>query len=322
MTLVKNLKKAIALVLCLGTVFSVMSLSVSAASVSASLGYNEAEDSGDYAYWNGSKVVKSSSTTKDEIKWMQAALNRCISKEGLSATKLTIDGSFGPASKKATIAFQKAVGLSADGSFGPATIKKMKSILNDNKDNSLKPNQNTTTASVTEYNLIWPTTTKNITGKYGTHGSTRSNGTRYHSGIDIGSKIGDPCYAVADGEVVMCKSTEDSKSTIGGRGRYIVIYHSNGNYSSLYEHLDSCSVKVGDKVKAGQKIGTTGNSGWQSNNTHYDAHLHFGLMNGKMTTTGYDLWTVPGKTYNGKTYSNNTFEPDPNYNKNVTYNYK
>ncbi len=147
----KTLKKITALALCLITVFSIMSITVSAASVSASLGYNEAENSGDYAYWNGSKVVKSSSTTKDEIKWMQAALNYCISKEGLSATKLTIDGSFGPASKNATIAFQKATGLSADGSFGPATIKKMKSVLNDGKATFKKNTTSTTTKNtVTE----------------------------------------------------------------------------------------------------------------------------------------------------------------------------
>lgn len=116
--------------------FSILSgstLTASAASVSSSLGYDQPENSGDYAYWNGSKVVKSSSTTKNEIKWMQSALNYCISKEGLSATKLTVDGSFGPASKNATIKFQKATGLNADGSFGPSTIKKMKAVLNDGK---------------------------------------------------------------------------------------------------------------------------------------------------------------------------------------------
>lgn len=137
------MKKIFSMVLCLiifSTTLLSTSISVSAATISSSLGYNEPENSGDYAYWNGSKVVKSSSTSKNEIKWMQAALNYCINYEGLSATKLSIDGSFGPASKKATLAFQKASGLSADGSFGPATIKKMKSILNDNKNNSLKVN--------------------------------------------------------------------------------------------------------------------------------------------------------------------------------------
>lgn len=150
----KNLKKLIALFLCLITVFSAMSISASAASVSASLG-NEAENSGDYAYWNGSKVVKSSSTSKDEIKWMQNALNYCISNRGLNATKLTVDGSFGPASKKATIAFQKAVKLSADGSFGPATIKKMKDVLNNGNKNSLKStsSSSSTTNSVSSKTL-------------------------------------------------------------------------------------------------------------------------------------------------------------------------
>lgn len=284
-------------------------ISVFAANYSTNYSSYNQPESNDFAYWNGKKVVKGSGTTTNEIKWMQAALNYCISKKGLNASKLNVDGSFGPASKKTTTAFQKKYGLSQDGSFGPSTISKMKSVLKNNNKN-------------TNFNLVWPTSQTTITGKYGTNGSTRSNGTRYHSGIDIGVLIGNPCYAVADGTVVMCKATDDSKSTICGRGRYIVIYHSNGNFSSLYKHLSSCSVKVGDTVKVGQKIGKTGNSGWQSSGKHYAAHLHFGLMNGKMTTTGYDLWSVSGKTYNGRTYSNNTFDPDPRYNSNVKYSYK
>ena len=291
------------------TAFAATSTTALAASYPTNYSSYSAPSSSDYAYWNGSKMVKASGTTKSEIKWMQCALNYCIKYKGLKASYLSVDSSCGPATKKTTTAFQKKYGLSQDGSFGSKTISKMKSVLKNNNE-------------ATNYNLVWPTSKTTITGKYGTNGSTRSNGTRYHSGIDIGASIGDPCYAVADGTVVMCKSTDDSKSTIGGRGRYIVIYHSNGNFSSLYEHLDSCSVKVGDTVKAGQKIGKTGNSGWQSSGKHYAAHLHFGLMNGKMTTTGYDLWTVPGKTYNGKTYSNNTFDPDPRYNSNVKYSYK
>lgn len=307
----KNTKRVISILLAVITIFSMCSVMLTASAANYTTNYSSydpPENSGDYAYWNGKKVVKSSSTSISEIKWMQAALNYCIKNKGLSVScLLDVDGSFGPKCKTATQAFQRKYGLSVDGSFGPSTIKKMKSVISE---------------SVSKYNLIWPTKNTKITGKYGTNGSTRSNGTRYHSGIDIGSAIGDPCYAVADGVVVMCKSSDDAKSTIGGRGRYIVIYHSNGNYSSLYEHLNSCAVKVGDNVKAGQKIGTTGNSGWASSRTHYGAHLHFGLMYGKMTNTGYDLWTVPGKKYNGKTYSNNTFDPDPTYNKNIAYTYK
>lgn len=109
--------------------------------------YNEPENSGDYAYWNGSKVVRSSSTSKKEVKWMQAALNNCIKNEGLKADYIDVDGSFGPATKKATEKFQKAAKLTVDGSFGPATIKKMKSVLGDGKKNSLTASKEQATAS-------------------------------------------------------------------------------------------------------------------------------------------------------------------------------
>lgn len=134
------------------TLCSFSIITASAATVSSSLGYDQPENSGDYAYWNGSKVVKSSSTTKNEIKWMQAALNYCIANEGLSATKLTVDGSFGPASKNATIQFQKAAGLTADGSFGPSTIKKMKAVLDDGKA-TFKTTTNTATSSSKTLNV-------------------------------------------------------------------------------------------------------------------------------------------------------------------------
>ena len=310
-------KRIIAMLLCIISVVSVLTTVSFAASAAADCSYwNYTEPSGpDYAYWNGKRMVKHSGTNFSNVKWMQASLNYCVRERGLNASYLAVDGSFGPASKKATTAFQKKYGLSADGSFGPATIKKMKDVT---KPQPTTPNP----VNQTEYNLVWPTGSTRITGKYGVHGSTRSNGTRYHSGIDIGASVGSNCYAAADGEVVMCKSSDDASGSIGGRGRYIVIYHANGNFSSLYEHLNSVSVKIGDRVKAGQVIGKTGNSGWASKGTHYAAHLHFGLTNGKMTNTGYDLWTVSGKTYNGKSYTNHTFDPDPAYNASICYTYK
>lgn len=95
--------------------------------------FSTPSSSSDYAYWNGSRMVKSANTTTAEIKWMQAALNKAIRYDGLQADLLDVDGKFGPASKKTTMKFQSAVGLKADGSFGPDTIKKMKTVLNDGK---------------------------------------------------------------------------------------------------------------------------------------------------------------------------------------------
>ena len=256
-------------------------------------------------------VYRSPIIKGNDVKYFQCAINYLISKGKLNASKLDVDGSFGPACKNAVIIFQRTYGLTADASFGPASRAKMASALSD---------ASRTSNSV--YNLVWPTVSRTIVGKYGTHGSLRSSGARYHSGIDIRASVGTNCYAAADGVVIMCKTADDSVGTIGGRGRYVVIYHSNGNFSSLYEHLNTVDVRVGSTVRAGQKIGTTGNSGWKSYRTHYDPHLHFGLMNGRMTDMGYDLWTVPGRTYNGKTYVNRTFDPDPSYNASLRYTYK
>ena len=120
----KSITKILSIVLVILTVFStnIIGLTASAASDTNYAKYNAPENSGDYVYWNGSKVVKSSSTTKDEIRWIQAAINSCIKNKGLNTAYLDVDGSFGPASKRATLAFQKKYDLSQDGSFGSATI--------------------------------------------------------------------------------------------------------------------------------------------------------------------------------------------------------
>lgn len=182
MILVKNLKKVIALLLCLVTVFSVMSVSASAASVSASLGYNEADDSGDWAQYKNGKMAKSGNTTKNEVKWMQKAINYCIDNRGLTGvSKLSVDGDFGKLSKAATLAFQKAVNkaiannklniskLDEDGSFGPATIKAMKKVLNNGNKNTLKTtSSNSSTTSTTANNgKITTKQIKAVCDKYG-----------------------------------------------------------------------------------------------------------------------------------------------------------
>lgn len=149
------MKKAVSLLLVFVmvlTTFVAITIPASAASATGQTNYssyNQPEKSGDYAYWNGSKVKKSGSTTTSEIKWMQAALNYCIKYEGLKTAYISVDGSFGPASKTATLAFQKAAGLSQDGSFGPSTIQKMINVLKDGK----KTFSSDTGTSTSRYNI-------------------------------------------------------------------------------------------------------------------------------------------------------------------------
>ena len=109
--------------------------------------FSAPSNSGDYAYWDGKKVVKSSSTTTEEVKWMQAALNFCINNEGLDSEILVIDGSFGPATKNATLKFQDLTGITQDGKFGPKTIAKMKSVL---KDGAVSFDESKNVSSVTK----------------------------------------------------------------------------------------------------------------------------------------------------------------------------
>ena len=174
------MKRVIAVVLCLITVFSCFGICTYAASVSDSLGYNVPENSGDWAQY---KSKRSSSTTKDEVKWMQKAINYCIDNRGLTgiSKKLSVDGDFGALSRDATKAFQKAVNkaiskkklsiskLDEDGSFGPATIKAMKTVLNKGNKTTLSTSSSNTTAttSTTNEGKITTEMIKAICDKYG-----------------------------------------------------------------------------------------------------------------------------------------------------------
>lgn len=130
----KKTHRLASLVLALLLVFNMLATSASSANYTSDYTrYSTPSSTSDYAYWNGWRVVRASGTTTSEVKWMQAALNYCIMYKGLNATKLDVDGSFGPASRAAVLAFQKAYGLERDGSFGPSTIQKMKAVLSDGK---------------------------------------------------------------------------------------------------------------------------------------------------------------------------------------------
>ena len=106
--------------------------------------------------------------------------------------------------------------------------------------------------------LNWPMSGK-ITSPYG----TRSSG--FHSGIDIGGKIGRGVYSAAGGKVVLA-------SWYYAYGNCIVVDHGNG-MKTRYAHLSAYKVKVGDTVERGQLIGLCGNTGRSTG-----PHLHFEVI--------------------------------------------
>lgn len=87
----------------------------------------------------------------------------------------------------------------------------------------------------------------------------------FHGGIDYGVPIGTPVFAVKDG---VARKTGTGR----GYGKYVQIVHPGG-YSSYYAHLSRELVSDGQRVKAGQLIGKSGNTDDLGRST--GPHLHF-----------------------------------------------
>ncbi len=101
---------------------------------------------------------------------------------------------------------------------------------------------------------------------------------RLKHAVDFIIPEGTPIQAALDGIVVDVK--QDSKIGSSDKsfekfGNYIEIEHEKGEYS-IYEHIrqNGSLVKVGDRVRAGQIIGYSGNTGWMAN---LGPHLHFNV---------------------------------------------
>lgn len=119
-------------------------------------------------------------------------------------------------------------------------------------------------------------------------GEPRDHGRRPHRGIDFASELGEPVRSVAAGTVTFAGVDWERRAHIplepwgaaivherhmGPRGLFVEIDHGHG-VVSLYAHLGSYDVKVGDQVHAGQCLGQVGRTGIRDS----APHLHFGLF--------------------------------------------
>lgn len=84
----------------------------------------------------------------------------------------------------------------------------------------------------------------------------------FHYGVDIANAPGTPILAVMDGTVI-------DSGPAQGYGNWIRLKHDDGSVS-VYGHMQSLDVAVGERVTAGQKIAGMGSLGFSTG-----SHLHF-----------------------------------------------
>jgi len=106
-----------------------------------------------------------------------------------------------------------------------------------------------------------------ITGVYGSQRILNGKPRRPHYGIDFHAPEGTAVKAMMDGEVTLAES--DMYFT----GGTLIFDHGHG-ISTLFMHMKDINVKVGQKVKKGQIVGTLGQSG-RATGPHLDIRLNW-----------------------------------------------
>ncbi len=155
-------------------------------------------------------------------------------------------------------------------------------------------------------NFVRPLTKGTITSEWG-YRVCPVHGREIHSGIDIGVAMNTPVYASAPGTV----SGITTKSSCGGN--IVTINHiiKGKQYRSVYMHLASINVKIGQVVDITTVIGKSGgggytlrrNGGWDTCST--GAHLHFTIREGwsgrnSVNPRNFVNFPAKGKSFNSR----------------------
>ena len=121
------------------------------------------------------------------------------------------------------------------------------------------------TKNLGSISFIWPCPASGrITSAFGGRSSPTEGASSNHQGIDIGAPTGSSILAAASGSVVIATYSASA-------GNYVMINHGGGVYT-VYMHMNSIGVSVGQSVSQGQQIGTVGSTGYSTG-----PHLHFGI---------------------------------------------
>jgi Peptidase family M23/Putative peptidoglycan binding domain len=185
----------------------------------------------------GRHVLGSRPLTRGASGWDVAALQFLLAWRGFPSA--TIDGGLGVHTELALRHFQRWAGLQPDGVAGATTYAALRRA-----------------AASCPISLAWP-----VPGQIGDPFGPRGN--RFHAGVDIIAPSRAPVGAAAPGHVTW------AGRLAGGWGNLVVVAHADG-VRTMYAHLSSIAVRLGQHVVTGDRLGTVGATGDATG-----PHLHF-----------------------------------------------
>jgi murein DD-endopeptidase MepM/ murein hydrolase activator NlpD len=126
-----------------------------------------------------------------------------------------------------------------------------------------------------DYEYLLPLQQRALRIDQGFGGTFSHNDPQNRYAIDFAADIGTPVLAAREGVVMQVENDFEkaglNRERYGGRANFIRILHDDGTMA-LYAHLKSegAMVRVGQRIRAGQQIGLSGNTGFTTG-----PHLHF-----------------------------------------------
>jgi murein DD-endopeptidase MepM/ murein hydrolase activator NlpD len=110
--------------------------------------------------------------------------------------------------------------------------------------------------------MRWPLDAYIVSSEYGERWG------KLHKGMDMAAHVGEPVYAIADGEVIY------AGDGLTGYGNVVIVRHDRKT-TSLYAHNSELKVKQGDQVTKGALVALLGNTGHSTG-----PHVHFEIRDG------------------------------------------
>lgn len=115
-----------------------------------------------------------------------------------------------------------------------------------------------------------------VSSKKGKRSDPFTGNSKQHKGLDISAPVGTPVVAPAGGTVVFAGSVDPNVDHYRSMlGNYVEIRHGDSGFTSFYAHLSAVSVKKGQVVQTGDRLGAVGTTGRST-----APHLHYQIMRG------------------------------------------